>query len=114
MQDPSSAINGLMKEEHLRTEATLGLVAMRSEVSKYEDELPTITVMHMTCSAMRQVSEEADKGEYGALAVKILLRLWKNLKFAEITGENISELNAVVERMYAKTAEESRQAGASP
>jgi DNA polymerase III delta subunit len=102
-----------MKKEHLETEAILGLAAMRSELSKYEDQLPTLTVMQMICSAMREVARNADKGEYGALAVKSLFRVWQNLKFQEVTGANISELNKVVEAMYAKTVAELRKAGAS-
>lgn len=114
MRDLPRCISVTMKQEHLETEAILALAAMRSELSKYADELPTITVMHMICTAMRDFAHTANKGEYGALAVKSLLQLWQNLKFREITGENISELNQVVERMYAKTVEQSRKGEGGP
>ncbi len=103
-----------MKQEHLETEAILGLAAMRSELSKYSDELPTITAMHVIRTAMRNFAHITDKGEYGALAAKSLLQIWQNLKFREITGENISELNQIVERMYAKTVEQSRKGEGGP
>lgn len=98
-----------MNEEELHVEATIGLGSMRRQLSKREDELPTITVMHLICGAMRDFADQADKGEYGAYAVKSLIQLWKDLKLGEVTGEKISELNAVVDRMYAMACDEVRR-----
>ena len=49
-----------------------------------------------------------DKGEHGERAVKALLDLWRELKLKEISGASISDLRAVVDRMYRKSIKESK------
>lgn len=63
----------------------------------------------MICSAMREVANQVDKGKSGAFAVKTLLKMWRSMKLGDVTGEAISDLNAVVERMYVMMVEESRR-----
>ena len=83
-----------MKESRIESAATIGLGRLRQHGS--EHEYCTAMIMHNAC-------EELNKGEYGERAVKALFDLWKELKLGEVTGESLSELCSVVERMHYKS-----------
>lgn len=91
-----------MKEEHLETEAILGLARLRFEVGDSKDVLPTLTVMHNVC-------DELDKGKYGTLALKALVSLWRELKLGDVNDTSLAEFRAVVSRIREKWVEESEQ-----
>lgn len=89
------------RKQNVDTEATIGLFRLRSKVENAQDELATVIVMQNICDA-------ADKGDYGARAVKALFELWRELKLREIDGPSISALRAVVDQMHDKSVAQSR------
>jgi hypothetical protein len=89
-----------MKESHIESEAIIALSKVHRQV-KPEHHLAVLIVMQGTCDAI-------DKGDVGKDALLALIDLWRELKFREITGESISELRAVVDRMYEKAVSASR------
>ena len=81
-----------MNQQQIKIEATQALSRLRSRLDDPKDELSTVQVMQMACDAI-------DKGVTGELALKSLIALWGELKLKEITGQSISELRAVVDKM---------------
>lgn len=89
-----------MKESHVESEAIIALSKVHRQV-KPDHQLAVVMIMRDTCDAI-------DKGEIGKDALMALIDLWRELKLAEVTGESISDLRAVVDRMYDKAVAASR------